>query len=168
MDEQSHYPNLFMASYNNDTKTVREILFTNLKFFNRPDSIEFVELNIFVKTNFEKATTEPFINFLEMGMNGNLERQLKIAIIRGNLQQAELLLKNGAKLERPEWDRNSVSRFVFCGINADTRKEMLFLLFKYGLDPTVRSRSNWNLLHMLLAYSPEDYVDDTIEIAKIL
>lgn len=166
MYDQQLFMDLLIAGWKKQIKTVREILFTNSEFFNHPSSFDFVEEMIFKVT--DTTSAEPFINFIEMGINGNLERHLKVAIIRGNLKWAELLLKNGAKLEGPEWDRHSVSRYVFCGINVDTRKEMLLLLFNYGLDPTFRCGSNWNLLHMLIEYKPEDNVDDNVEIAKFL
>lgn len=163
--------NKMMDAYSkNDIKTLREILFATPEFFNHFDCRRHVETQILFfsrRRSKNLDTIETCINFLEIGISGNLERHLKIALLRGNLQWAELLLRNGARLEGPEW-RNSPAEFAFATINIDICKEMLTLLFNYGLVVDFKKKFGQNILHSFVDYCIDDNDDDIVEIAKIL
>lgn len=91
------------------------------------------------------------------------------AINKGNTKWAEFLLKNGAKVEEPLSSGYSLATRIFkkpsytCG-----RKEMLQLLFKYGLDPSFKNCRGENLLQEFLSLMMIYDQKDAVEISKIL
>lgn len=74
------------------------------------------------------------------------------ALINQNVELAELLLKNGAKLEGPDWKNTSPAQEAFDMIDDDVACEKMISLFsRYGLiDPKYHDSEGNNLLHMLI------------------
>lgn len=84
--------------------------------------------------------------------NDHNETPVKSALSKGNRPFVELLLKNKARLEGPEWEGKSPAAFAF-DIKDDLKcDQMLQLLIKYGLDVNFRNEDDENLLHTLIGY----------------
>lgn len=86
---------------------------------------------------------------------------LQIAITKGNVEFAEILLKNGAKFDDIEFTIN-----LLISDKITSKSVLLRLLIQYGLDVSFHNENNENLLHL---FSKSD--DDTSEIeeaAKVL
>lgn len=90
---------------------------------------------------------------------------LEIAIDNGNTKWAEILLKNGAKLECVEHQSYDVIDRIFKGKN---RKDMLELLMRYGLDTSMKNNNGENLLFQFAdRYLTKDDTE-AVKIAEIL
>lgn len=110
---------------------------------------------------------EEIVEFLIMlGADVNLKNPLGLALQEGSVRCIELLLKNGAKLEGPQWGEQSPAEFVFRRPKIDTRrrKEILQLLIRYGLNVKFRNRKDQNLLHLFAWYLKTV----PVEIAEVL
>lgn len=167
---------LYEAVDSNDIKTVCKMLSDMLESYSEilqspsmQDSIEFLLLRV---TNCEKEVTDLFLRFLKIGeikkKNHNLERQLKVAILMGDLQKAEFLLKNGAKLEGSKWDGESPGIYALCRWNLKNRKDMLKLLIEYGLNIGLKNRWCANLLSIFTYDFVMKDDSDAVEITKTL
>lgn len=88
------------------------------------------------------------------------------ALLQGDLQLTETLLKKGFSLSGPEWDDYSPAQYIF-RLNRETNKDMLLLLLRYGLDAGFRNKDDENLLYLLTENAYEEH-HDTLEMAKIL
>lgn len=99
---------------------------------------------------------------------------IQLAVEQGNVQFVDFLLRNGAKLESPDWfylqspDEYSPIRTI---LNAPItkRKEMMQLLIKSEEDIKHKTRDGMNLLNQLICYyqSDKDHYN-LLELAKIL
>lgn len=153
-----------------DIQTVKKILFTNFEFFNHPKSIDVVEdLILDWEKEHSKEMFEALVNFIELEAKhkDNTEVRLKVALIKGDIQTVESLLKNGARLEGPEWRDHSPAAFTFCRTNINARKEIWMLLLEYGLDTTFKNQYGENLLFELVSFREENFAD-SVEIAEKL
>lgn len=92
---------------------------------------------------------------------------LDLALFRGNLQLIESLLKNGAKLDGPEWVDFSPANYVFFNNNSKVYKDMILLLVKYGFNPDLPNECGENCLHLLTKNVTEED-SNNIETAEIL
>lgn len=97
-------------------------------------------------------------------INANL---LDLAFFRGDLQLIELLLKNGAKLDGPDWIDFSPANYVFYKNNSKLYKDMMLLLLKYGFNPGSLNEHGQNSLH-LLTQSVTEEDTDAVKLAEIL
>lgn len=153
-----------------DFKTARRVILDNLEHFRNPDSMYTVKA-IYVSpypekiTNKEMRMIELFRSLLKLGANGD---GLIFAIIDGNLQLVEFLLKSGAKLCNSELDGNSPASYALFKANIHNRKKMLKLLLQYGLDTSVRNKNGDNLLQQFIKYDFVECDNDAVEIAEIL
>lgn len=95
----------------------------------------------------------------------NGETPLQYAIQKGNVDWAEFLLQNGAKLNGLVWNLKTLEFHIYKNSNIYSRKDMLTLLLKHGLDPRFRDKSGKTHLHLLIEYS-NMYVDSVEELAK--
>lgn len=105
---------------------------------------------------------------VELGADVNFKKPLQLALIKGNVKCCEFLLKKGAKLTGAEWDETDHSpvEIALMERNNETRKKMLFLLFKYGLNADY-CKDGRNLLHLLIKHMREPD-NGAAEIAGIL
>lgn len=160
--------NLSDIIYTNDVENFSEILFSH--FLNNPNSVSVMESLILCRIDRGvkyKKMIEILVHFFETSVKrSNVETLLKIALIKGDLQRAESLLKNGTSLEGSEWKDYSPACFAFCNIN--NRKIMLELLIKYGLNVNFKNKNGLNILHHFITYSSDKNDEDAVEIAKIL
>lgn len=93
---------------------------------------------------------------------------LEMALVQGDLQLIESLLKNGAK-HRLKFDY-SPAEYIFRQPNISIRKDILLLLLKNGFDPNFEStgeNEGENALDLLTRIVHEDDFD-AVELAKIL
>lgn len=171
MDSQQLLADLTHSLKSGNTKPVCGIILKNPEILNHPDVSE-VRRSLLVKAANDKVIAELLVNLpkcIKSEDNVNLEEQLVLAIIAGNVKMAKLMLKNGAKLEGPEWNGYStLYRSLFNPVKIKTRKEMLLLLIKYGMNTKVRNGRHENLLHQFIKYSliKGDY--DAVDVAEIL
>lgn len=95
----------------------------------------------------------------------DLEEHLTLAIHSENVELIELLLKNGAKLEKIESQTiDSLILLIFDEKNLDTLKDMLNLLIRNGLDPALVGK--YHLRKFILSVKKD--TPDAVEIAEIL
>lgn len=103
-------------------------------------------------------------DFNQFGSNVNLIKYLNRAILKSNLQLVEFFLKKGVKL-----DDAAACRYVFCGNDMKTSKNLLLLLMKYGLKVIgVKNQIDQNLLHSFIDNFVKKEDEDAVEIAEIL
>lgn len=149
---------LNQAINRNDIFTVQKIIKRNPGLMN--DDWKFSPL-----LKMEKS--EKVVEFLiKLGFHVKCKKFLKTAFEESNAKCIELLLKNGVSLKGLHWERQSPPELVFSR-NAGDRKEILQLLFKYGLDAHYRNYREENLLHLFVNNVEEDDFD-AVEIAEIL
>lgn len=159
-----------------DTASVRQILWKKGELLNHPNKSYVVEFLLSKATSCKNSKILDLfviffrnLNFFEFRKKINLEKHLKIALLKGNVPLTEILLIKGAKLKGREWKGESLACYVFGRKNIDTRKDLLTLLLKYGLDTRVRDRYKKNLLQQFVS---ERFVEkndcDAVKIAEIL
>lgn len=115
--------------------------------------------------------------------DGELKTPLQLAIEQGNIQCTEFLLKyavytNVKLFEGPEWQQVDYHPLdLILSAPKSKQKELLKLLFEYGLNPgaSFNCESGLNFLHIVirLAFGPDMSVkpidtDHFLEIAKII
>lgn len=97
-----------------------------------------------------------------------LQNSLKLAVWTNDLNNAEFFLQNGAKINELIKKNKLLVGVIFSRKKIATRKQMLQLLIKYGLDTSYRNSRGLNLLNIFL----HDYVrnddHDAVEIVEIL
>lgn len=119
-----------------------------------------------ILSNYEDYETSKVINaILKYGSNLN---SLQVAALQGNINFAKLLLKNGEKFDGPEWYVDSIIRSIFSRVNIETRKDMLLLFIKHGLNAGFRNSLGENLLNIFVGYSVRDDDRDAAEVSEIL
>lgn len=106
--------------------------------------------------------------FKLMNKHGKNLLPLQTALLQGDIESVELLLKKGEKLEGSAWYVNSLVNSMFCFKNIKTRKDMLLLLIKYGFDTRFKNCVGENLLHIFISYFAKNGKPDETEIAEIL
>lgn len=144
---------------------VLEVLQSKPHFFKNPESKE----TVFYLLTQAILLDEDFIVklLIRYGADVHHENPLQVALEHGNIKCIELLLKNGAELEGPQWKGCSPAEFVFCFTPTNVRVELLQLLIKYGLKIDYRNCWEQNLLHLLADYVQSDDTS-TKKLAEIL
>lgn len=91
---------------------------------------------------------------------------LDLALLKDDLHLTESLLKNDALLEESQSADYTPALYVF-RLSTGSRKDMLLLLIKYGLNIDYETSFGDNLLNLFVRYVEENDQDAT-EIAKML
>lgn len=97
--------------------------------------------------------------------NRRIRLPIIYAVCEGNLKLAELLLENGARLKGPGWDDDTPAEFAFFIDDLPVFKDMLLLLYKYGLDTNYHDINGKNLLHIYLEVGD---TDDRVPVTELL
>lgn len=102
--------------------------------------------------------------------NDSLEKQLKIAVLEGNLEIAKSLFKKGAKVEDPDWEKMLTVECFLQTENIDTRKDMLKLLLENGFDPVAiyQNSDRNNFLNDFIEFGVKEDEEDAVEIVEII
>lgn len=93
---------------------------------------------------------------------------LKVAVSQGNIELAELFLKNGGSLQGEEWQGKSPADCVFRETSKESRKEMLKLLISYGLETSATVKFRENFIHYFINNYVKKDDHDAVEIVQIL
>lgn len=93
---------------------------------------------------------------------------LESALIYGDVDAVEPLLRHGAKITDFEWDLSYLAKCIFDKKSKTCRKEMLLLLLKYGLDVKIRNEEGRNLLHLFIKYVDGENSQEALEVVEIL
>lgn len=95
---------------------------------------------------------------------------LQVAIMNGSTLCADLLLKNGVRLQGPEWLKFSPVEFAFFINNDTVCNEMVSLLIKHGVNVKYRDDAGHNLLHNLIAFFAKNKIGNhnIFEIVKTM
>lgn len=165
---------LIGALYTENIERLRKLLEKYSYLSNEPLN------NVFLKKIIECTSRQHkgekfdlLVNFINSGSGAehNLERQLIIEVLKGNVESAGSLLKKGANIKCPEW-RDLLSHIydrLFSESDPNVRREMLTLLLDHGLNSGFRTRYRNNLLHIFFIYYMKKKIDhDAVQIAKIL
>lgn len=146
-------------------KLVNELLEENPELLKQPDNKETGSdlLGEAIRLDDEKVI-ELLVKF---GLDLNFDNPLEVALKRGSTKSIEVLLKNGAKLEGPQWKKSSPAETVFLSTPVDSRQEALQLLVEYGLDTGFRNDRGQNLLHLLAYHTDRDY-PGAVKLAELL
>lgn len=96
------------------------------------------------------------------GIEKELESILKRAVKSNNLRLVELLIKNNNLI------LNLYSMVPTIFVNRSTRKDMLLLFIKYGLEVGSQNESCQNLLHLFVLKFVEEEDADAVDIVDIL
>lgn len=153
-----------------DIAKVHNILQENPELLGDPDSIELgfqLLIDAISYDNDDDKLVELLISF---GADPNFNNLLDWTISNDSLKCTEVLLKNGAQLTGPKWQREESAihvAFERHESQKDERKNMLLLFLQYGLDVNFCTKDGKNLLH-LFARSVEINDKDGREIAQIL
>lgn len=92
---------------------------------------------------------------IEFGVDVEFEDPVRIGLSEGYVSTVKSLLKNGCKLK----DQETLGEIVFKRKNV-WRPDMLELLFKYGLKPTLQTQNGKNLLQQFIKNLDWEYADD--------
>lgn len=127
---------LYRSIVERDYETIREINLNISKLVNKDGVSDFLELLFEEVTNcYDEKIFELLVGFLKCCKEKNTfsEHFLNAAIVSGNLTLAELLLKNGVRIEnRADWIMKPMTYTrIFSKIK--TRKEVLKWLIKNDL-----------------------------------
>lgn len=170
-----------------DTTGVEEILHSNPKLFkevnNKLVGSKLLRRSIVLERD---VITELLIRY---GVDVNLEISLGLALYVGTLRSVELLLKNGAKLDGPEWNKYPLDDFgeddpdeemsalaVLFPVgslhrklarNIKNRKRKLELLFQNGLSPDHCSSRGENIMYRFIQQVRKND-DDVVETAQAI
>lgn len=155
--------NLHQAVRDDNIETIRKILSKNPELLKHGRNRE-MSSKILKKTirSRQMEISELLVKF---GADVNFARPLEIAMNQGNVKLTELLLNNGALIQHNFLLVHSMSHIF--RLNSDTRKDMVKLLLKNGLDVEYRDDASRNFLQMLLTYQMAKDFDD-VETAEIL
>lgn len=149
----SLFRKLYRAIHYDDTERLRCILVENpnaLQELGRTNSTRLLQLAE------NETQIRIFKTLVEYGANDvSPDYTLKAAIIKGDVESATSLLKNGvAKIEGPEGKRFLL--YVFNTNNVDTLRDMLTVLCEYGLDVCYKNGLAQNVLHQLMFSCNDD------------
>lgn len=160
------------AIENGEPEKICETLLENSEYFNNPERNEqksalilYFLVNVVVADIEKKEeVVKLLISFLKFE---DSEKKYFDAIYEGNVKSAESYLKNGTRFEEQEWKKNLQVNWIFLRKNINTRKEMLEMHLKYGLDTEFKNRFKKNLLNIFIDHVESDD-NDAVEVAKIL
>lgn len=149
---------------NNDSNMFRKILYDNIKRTrNQPLNSKFMVATVSqVARSENEEIVDIFIGFLESEAQNCPQKQLLIAIFQGDVERAELLLKSGVEIVGGKWGEYFYLPAMYSSLLfriTSTRKKMLTLFIKYGLDIHLKSEMNCNLFHVVAASEHPDAVD---------
>lgn len=172
MDSLRLLVDLQLAIDLSDIKTVEEIFMKKSELLTHPHRnsvIELLLLKAVACNNDEMRMT--IVDFLEcVNFEGvfNLEKHLRIAMIKGRVKLTELLLKKGTRLDGPEWDGRSPASYLLERFDVE-REPILLLLVKYGLNMSYRNEDDRSILMEYLKDFAEIHeVDETVRLTEIL
>lgn len=156
---------LLKAIKKNEIEEVRKVLLKNGLLSDSRGETEVHELLIYASYSDNSEIIKLLVNLLSYKVK---EKKLIIAVINGNLQLAELLLKGGIKIKGSKWNFYSL---VLCSsvlnMRNKTRKDMVALLVKYGLDTKIRDETDQTILHKFIEFVDQDD-RGAVEIAEII
>ncbi len=161
---------LFIPLLDYDIGKILEIIFKNSELSSQPINRDFVKSLISKENNdYCENSIEEFVGYFNYFVaNDQLEPCLMIAVLEGNLDDAESLLKKGAKLEGPAWNKFLLFDCFIQTKNVVNRKEILELLLEYDLDVSIRNDRGENILHRFIISCVEKVDPTAIKIAEIL
>lgn len=154
----------------NKLKIVQKVVSNAMKYPPKLSIAEFnrLKLSLLKVTNCDKKTVQLLLDFFKLKDKKDAQKQLKIAVLEGDLEKAERLLRNGAKLKDLEWE-TSPAIYAFCRWNLANRKKTLELLVEHGLDPGFRTQGyGKNLLFAFVENFVKRDDVDAVGIAEIL
>lgn len=159
--------NLKQTIWKNDSNFVRELLLKNPELLDHSDAGYFKYLIFsYVARTADKNGSIELLNFFNFEDN---VKKLIIAILKGNVNVTESLLKNGVRLGGSGWHEEylpTMFRSVFR--RTKTSKDMLILFVKYGVNINCRNRRSKNILLQFILDSKKNKNHDSMEIIEIL
>lgn len=87
------------------------------------------------------------------------ETALQMAIVKGNVQYTEFLLKHSPNLKDSDWKQGVLVAYAMCSPK-NNHKELLQLLIHYGLDINYHNGKGQNYLQMLIICANNEFNDD--------
>lgn len=165
--------NLRRAVTLNDVESVITLLLKNSKLLNEPELKFEIKLLILKACcqNIDRKIIKYLANFYQSFESGgfgiHLSTNLKSTVTSGNLMEAEILLKNGVKLDIPNHTR-SMTVFMRKLFELNNCEEILKLLIQFGLDIVhLRDHRDNSALHIFLHQLTVNDPDN-VKIAEIL
>lgn len=138
------------------------------------DELTFIEAfminvvcDMWVNNNFEMLEVfiknGAYVHKIYEQLNFNI---FQLALYKGNIKLVELLLKNGVRLNMPEWQGKFLETLTF-SCNTSNFKELIFLLMEYGIGPLdCHNHEGKNILHYFSLYKKDS--DDVVKLVEFL
>lgn len=147
---------------------LQQVIVENAELLNQLENGNFA--NSVVTETVGRDCKEAVVFLAKIGPKIDLDEYLTNAVLEGDLQLVEFYLKNGAKfdnlIEKP-LSKESVVRYIFNRIKAESCKELLGLLIQYGLDSALTMAKGKNIFNQFVYLSEKDD-QNAVEIAEIL
>lgn len=141
--------------YDEPDKFIKALTTYHKLTHNQPISSDFVKYLIYhILMTTKKKVIEAFINYFEYEAKNDPQKQLILALFKGDIQEVELLLNSGVSLEGGAWkdddlpDLPAIHSIALFSTSCSARN-MLKLLIKHGLDVKIKNDKDQNLLHAL-------------------
>lgn len=170
---QKFTKNLRQAIDLNQVNVVNKLLFKYSKLLNYhfSDSRDFLKALLSTATNCQNDKINKllvnFVKFINFRAH-DLKNYLNRAIHQGHIQWVEFLLRNLTKLSASEKKFSFLYENLFRRANIGTRKKMLALLIKYGMDTRLKNEWGENILHEFVDKFVQKEDQDAVEIAEMI